>query len=391
MNDEHLRNFLNNTLKEIMSVVSAECGSLFLFDCQSKELVLNSFCNSDNLHLQGLRRRIGEGISGKVVDIKEPILVKNIDEDSRFRRNGFNHYKTKSFISIPLFSTGGVLGLINLADKSSGEPFSEKDLEFAVNLSRYACIIVEHLLHSSKLQKEKETLDKQKLLLEKYASVGKLAAGIVHEINNPLDGIIRYTNILLDQIENNSVRREYLLEAKKGLNRIANITRSLLEFSYQVNSGSLLPKKYTDLHRLIDESLSVLSHKINSNIKIYKRYKENLSRVLDFGLSHIVINIIKNAFDAMPDGGSLEISTDVKDSKVEISFKDTGIGVSPEVKERIFEPFFTTKAIDKGTGLGLAICNEIINKYEGGIEIKSVPGAGSTFTVIIPKKYLENA
>ena len=391
MNDEHLRNFLNSALKEIMSVVSAECGSLFLFDCQSKELVLNSFYNSNNLRLQGLRRRIGEGICGKVVDIKEPILVKNIDEDSRFRRNGFNHYKTKSFISIPLFTAGGVLGLINLADKSSGEPFSEKDLEFAVNLSRYGCIIVEHLLHSSKLQQEKETLDKQKLLLEKYASVGKLAAGIVHEINNPLDGIIRYTNILLDQIENNSVRREYLLEAKKGLNRIANITRSLLEFSHQVNSDSLLPKKYTDLHTLIDESLSVLASKINGNIQIYKRYKENLSKVLDFGLSHIVINIIKNAFDAMPDGGILEISTDVKDSRVEISFKDTGTGMPPEVKERIFEPFFTTKSVDKGTGLGLTISNEIINKYEGRIEIKSAPGVGSTFTVIIPKKYLENA
>ena len=79
MNDEHLRNFLNSALKEIMSVVSAECGSLFLFDCQTKELVLNSFYNSNSLRLQGLRRRIGEGICGKVVDIKEPILVKNID------------------------------------------------------------------------------------------------------------------------------------------------------------------------------------------------------------------------------------------------------------------------------------------------------------------------
>jgi signal transduction histidine kinase len=362
-----------------------------LFDCQSKELVLNSFYNSVNLNLAGIRRRIGEGVSGKVMDIKEPILVKNIDEDSRFRHNGFNHYKTKSFISIPLFTAGGVLGLINLADKSSGEPFSEKDLEFAVNLSRYSCIIVDHLLHSSKLQQEKETLDKQKLLLEKYASVGKLAAGIVHEINNPLDGVIRYTNILLDQIENNSVRREYLLEAKKGLNRIANITRSLLEFSHQVNSDSLLPKKYTDLHCLIDDSLSVLASKINGNIQIYKRYKENLSKVLDFGLSHIVINIINNAFDAMPDGGILEISTDVKDSRVEISFKDTGTGMPPEVEKRIFEPFFTTKNVDKGTGLGLAICNEIIDKYEGRIEIKSAPEVGSTFTVIIPKKYLENA
>ena len=390
-NDEYLKNFLHSTLKEIMSVVNAECGSLFLFDNQNRELVLDSFYNSVNLSLTGIRQRIGEGVSGKVMDIREPILVKNIDEDSRFRRNGFNHYKTKSFISIPLFTCEGVLGLINLADKTSGESFSEKDLEFAVNLSRYSCIIVEYLLHSSKLAQEKEALSKQKLLLEKYASVGKLAAGVVHEINNPLDGVIRYTNILLDQIENNSIRREYLLEVKKGLNRIANITKSLLEFSHHANSRTSQSRKYIDLHQLINESLDVFCNKLSNDIKIEKRYGENLSRIMDFGLSSVVINIIKNALDAMPQGGRLEVSTGLKDSMVEIIFKDTGAGIPSEIKKRIFEPFFTTKSIGNGTGLGLAISKEIISKYEGSIKVESIPGAGSTFMILIPGKYLENA
>jgi signal transduction histidine kinase len=112
---------------------------------------------------------------------------------------------------------------------------------------------------------------------------------------------------------------------------------------------------------------------------------------MDLGISHIVVNIIKNAFDAMPDGGILEISTEMRDSLLEINFKDTGIGIPAEIKEHVFEPFFTTKSIDKGTGLGLAISKEIINKYEGSIEAQSLPGEGSTFTVSIPKKYLENA
>lgn len=90
-------------------------------------------------------------------------------------------------------------------------------------------------------------------------------------------------------------------------------------------------------------------------------------------------------------GGVLEIATAIKDSSLEITFNDTGLGMPVDVKERIFEPFFTTKSIDKGTGLGLAICNEIVHKYEGRIEVESFPGKGSTFTVIIPKKHLENA
>ena len=390
--DNFLKNFLNSTLKDLMAVVGAECGSLFLFDYQSNELVLDAFHNSASLRLGGLRQKIGQGISGKVIDIRVPILVKDIDSDTRFRRNGFNHYKTKSFISLPLFTSRGIIvGLINLADKSSGECFSEKDLEVAISLSRYACIIVDHFLYSAQLEHEQEKLHKQKSFLEKYASVGKLAAGIVHEINNPLDGIIRYTNILLAQIEDNSIGREYLLEVRKGLNRIAGITRSLLEFSHQVNSASSQVKKYVDVHKLIDDSLDLLSNKLNANIQIARNYKDNLPKILDLGLAQVVVNMIKNALDAIASGGRLEIATGIEDSVVKISFKDTGSGITDEIKDRIFEPFFTTKSMDKGTGLGLAICHEIIHRYDGKIEWESTLGKGSTFTVLIPKKHLEHA
>jgi len=384
-----LKSFLNGTLKEIMSVINAECGSLFLFDPDQKELVLDSFYNSGTIHLEGLKQKIGEGISGKVVNIRTPILVKDISKDSRFRRNGFTHYRTNSFISIPLNTSSGLLGVMNLTDKSSGEAFCEKDLEFAVAISKYACLIIENFNICGELREEKETLHKQKSLLEQYASVGKLAAGVVHEINNPLDGVIRYTNILLDQLKDNSIAREYLLEVKKGLHRIANITKSLLEFSHQINSTKA--KKYVDLHQLIDESLDILREKRNGNIRLNKKYSANLLRVLDHGLSHIFVNIIKNAFDAMPTGGELEVTTDLKDNVIEICFTDSGLGIPPDIRERIFDPFFTTKSIDKGTGLGLAICNEIISKYEGRIDVQSSPGKGSAFTILIPRKYLENA
>ncbi len=374
-----LRNLLNNTLKEMMSVVGAECGSLFLFNSNSRELVLNSFYNSGNLNLQGLRQKVGDGISGKVIDMQTPILVKDISTDSRFNRNGFNHYRTNSFISIPLLSQRGILGLINLADKSSGEPFSEKDLEFAVVLSKYVCLAIENLETSVGVE------------LEKYASVGKLAVGIVHEINNPLDGVIRYTNILLEQMSEDSVSKEYLLEIKKGLNRITNITKSLLQFSYQVGANSSQVEKYVDINMLIEEALDTMEDRLNGKIMVNKRYKERLPRILDFGLAHIVTNIIKNALDAMSDsGGTLDISTDVKDSSVRIIFQDTGPGISAEIRDRIFEPFFSTKSIDKGAGLGLSICKEIINRYDGNIEVNSSPGKGAAFNILIPKRYLEN-
>lgn len=384
-----LRDFLNKALNEMMLVLGAECGSLFLFDYENDDLVLDSLYNSCQLpSVKGLRIRKGKGICGKVADMEVPVLVRDIDSDPRFRKNGFSHYQTKSFISIPLFSSEGkrLVGIINIADKSNKEPFSLKDFDFAVSLSRYVCLNIDSIINHKELEKDKHSSDKQKVELEKYASVGKLATGVVHEINNPLDGILRYTNMLFVQLEDNPIAREYLLEMKKGLNRIGGITKSLLEFSYMVNSNSskMKFKKNVDINEIIDESLDMLSNKIPCNIQIEKKYREQLPNVLDLGLSHVFMNLIKNALDAMPDGGRLEISTDMKDSMIEISFKDTGHGIARDIKDEIFEPFFTTKSIDKGNGLGLAICREIIRKYGGRIDVQSSEGRGSNFTISIP-------
>jgi signal transduction histidine kinase len=384
--------FFNSALKEIMSACKAECGSLFLFDSDNKELILESLYNSVNINdIKGLKQRIGEGIAGKVVDIKNAVLVKDIDQDVRFRRNGFNHYRTKSFMSVPLFSPKGLIGVINIADKKNGQPFDESELSVANSICKYACLAVDRLITYASLKQEKEISDRKNLLLEKYASVGKLAGGIVHEINNPLDGVIRYTNLLLEQPENSTVTHEYLTEIKKGLTRIANITKSLLDFSYQINNQHSQGKKYVQINAVIDESLGYISEKSCERIRVVKKYKADLPRILDFGLSHLFVNIIKNAFDAMGESGILTVTTCLQDSVVGISFQDTGPGIPEEIKENIFEPFFTTKNMGKGTGLGLAICHEIINKYSGGIKVESAIGKGSSFNVLIPKKYLENA
>ncbi len=387
-----LRILLNNTLKEIMSLINAETGSFMLFDPKSNELVMDSFYNSHEQYLEGLRKKIGEGVSGKVIDIRKPVLVKDICSDGRFKCNGFSHYSTNSFISIPLFnSQGGLLGIVNIADKASRESFTEKDLETAQTLCKYACITVDNLLHLERLRQERELLYKQKADLEKYASVGKIAAGVIHEINSPLDGVIRFTNILLNQSEDNSIVREYLLEIKSGLERITHITKSLLIFSYHTNSASLLQmKKYVSLNKLLDDTLEMFSERFNHTITVKRNFREPVPRVLDLGLQYIFTNIIKNALDAMQDTGTLTVTTDILDALIEIRISDTGTGMPPEITSRIFEPFFTTKTIDKGTGLGLAICREIINKYEGTISVESTEDAGSTFIIHIPSKHFEN-
>lgn len=387
-----INNYLQSVLKDIMSILRAECGSIFIFDNERKELILNAFYNSHQLNIAQLRQKIGEGISGKVADTKKPVLVKDIDFDDRFQHNGFTHYRTNSFMSIPLLSPRGLLGILNISDKTNREPFSDKDFAFVVMLCRYACIIADNLASCERLTQEKEVFNGEKQLLEKYATVGKLAAGIVHEVNNPLDGIIRYTNLLLTKINLDEVAHEYLMEIKKGLNRIAKTTKSLLAFSHQVNCESAKNKSFVSINDLVNDSLDVFKNKIAlHNIEINTTLNNGLGRIADLGISHVCINIIKNALDAMPEGGKLEISSGLDSGAVFIKFKDSGRGIPEEIKARIFEPFFTTKSIINGTGLGLAISHEIIAKYGGKIELQSSIGKGTEFTVLLPKENLENA
>jgi len=337
------KSFLNGTLKEMMAKLKAECGSLFLFDPQTKELVLNYSYNPQ----------------------------------PRPNRRG-------SFMSIPLFVSGSPLGIINIGDKSNKEQFSEKDLAFAVTLAKYSCRIIENLLDSAKIRKENEELSKEKSLLEKYASVGKMASGIVHEIANPLDGIIRFANMLSVQMELDPRASGYLSGIKTGLNRIRDITLTLINFGCQFRAAPGQEQGDTDVNKILDDSLAIFQHRISGQIRVIKKLRRNLPPVEAQELQQVFINLIKNALDAMSGSGELRIQTALRQNNLVISIKDNGNGIPLEVREHIFEPFFTTKGVEKGAGLGLSICKEIINGYHGHITVRSKPGKGTEFSVLIP-------
>lgn len=386
---ELLRTFLNATLKELMKKLSAQRGSLFLFDSETEELVLDSFYNPHlNVAMRGLRKKRGQDICGKVITEKIPVLVKDINSDFRFKTNGYSHYSTGSFISIPLYLNSNPVGLINICDKSTSELFSERDLAFANCLCRYALVIIEQQMEFSRIRQLNQTNNLNRSVLQKYASVGKMASEIVHSINNPLDGVMRFANMLHMQLQDQPHARDYLSDIKKGLLRIHNITNSLLKFGSQVSFAKSYHVHDVDLNNVLDDSIEVFSARINKDVTINKDYAKGLPRIKDLGLGHVFTNIIKNALDAMPDGGVLSISTHAGRAGIQAVIKDTGKGISFAIREHLFEPFFTTKKAVDGAGLGLSICKEIVQRYEGKIEIDSFPGKGSAFIITLPYKTL---
>jgi two-component system NtrC family sensor kinase len=225
---------------------------------------------------------------------------------------------------------------------------------------------------------------------EKQASMGRLAAGVAHEINNPLTGVLTFTRILLRSKDLGEKNLSYLQKIAESTVRVKNIVKGLLDFSRQ----TALDREPTDINRLIRGVISAMENQaLVKGVSIEFNAGENLPMLtMDRNqMQSVLINLIINALDAMEQGGTIAISTGISLSAsdtgkrgVEITVTDNGCGIPTEDLDKLFEPFFTTKEVGKGTGLGLAVSYGIVQRHGGTIRVQSEVGRGSTFTVWLP-------
>jgi two-component system NtrC family sensor kinase len=226
---------------------------------------------------------------------------------------------------------------------------------------------------------------------EKLAAVGKLAAGVVHEINNPLATISACAEALESRLDDGAFDsspeiddlREYLGLIRSEAFRCKSITNGLLDFS-RTRTGERIP---IDIAEVIGAAARLVAHqKRGSRVDIVMEVETNLMPVIgDAGqLQQAIIALSTNAIDAMPDGGTLTLGASRADGYIHLSVGDTGVGIAPEHLTKIFDPFFTTKEVGSGTGLGLAVCYGIVTEHGGRLDVHSVPGAGTTFTISLP-------
>jgi two-component system NtrC family sensor kinase len=226
---------------------------------------------------------------------------------------------------------------------------------------------------------------------EKLAAVGRLAAGVVHEINNPLATIAACAESLEKRIEEGAFNdspdaedlREYLGLIRDEAFRCKTITNGLLDFS-RLRAGQRVP---VDMTEIIKDTARLVTHQQRGDdIQIVIEAAAGLPSVAgDVGqLQQAVVALATNAIDAMPEGGTLTLSASRSDARILVQVKDTGIGIAPENMTKIFDPFFTTKDVGRGTGLGLAVCYGILSDHGGRLDVRSTVGAGTTFTITLP-------
>jgi PAS domain S-box-containing protein len=230
---------------------------------------------------------------------------------------------------------------------------------------------------------------------EKLASVGQLAAGVAHEVNNPLAGILVYIKLLLKRYKQKKLQTEetetQLEKIGRETERCSRIIKNLLDFSRQTE----VKLRPVNINKVIEATFSIIGHQISlENVTTEMELSTSLPSILvDFDqIQQALMNIMLNATQAMPNGGDLTITTSVAKrvkigrsirDAVRIDVSDTGVGIPKENLGKLFTPFFTTKEKGKGVGLGLSVVHGIIERHHGKIEIKSNPGAGTTFSIYL--------
>ena len=247
------------------------------------------------------------------------------------------------------------------------------------------CILTD-ITERKRAEEEMRQLEQKAQIASRLASVGEMSAGVAHEINNPLTGVIGYAQLLLDREDIPSDIRSDLAAINECAQRVAGIVHRLLAFSRQTKPE----RKLVDINELIESTLVLrVYHLTANNIKVTTRLALDLPEIVaDPGqLQQVFLNLIVNAETEMKlahDKGRLTITTEKSDNTIKICFKDNGLGIKPELMNRIFDPFFTTREVGQGTGLGLSLCYGIVAEHKGKIYAESKPGKGATFVVELP-------
>lgn len=388
--ERNLEKLISLIIQNAIDLLRAERSTILLLDKEKNELY--SFVGV-GLKKQEIRFPIYKGIAGEVVRTGKVLLINDPYQNSLFnpeidQQTGFI---TRNILSVPLKNyTGETIGVFQVLNKISGN-FDQQDENYALAFASIAAVAIENaqLIEQHKKQIEqlekayKELKEAQETLIrqEKFAILGRLAAGISHEIKNQLSVVMAVEAIKKILPENPKVQlyTDLIIEAR---NRIVNMLDELRDFSKRKE----YEKSNIDLIALIKNTISICQFdKDLEKMKLVFSQKDNEPAIVNANpdkIQQVLINLLRNAAHASESKSKIEISLELKNDKWVISVRDYGSGIPEEIQSKIWEPFFTTKA--SGTGLGLDICKKIIENHDGKIWFESQPGVGTTFYIELP-------
>ncbi len=376
-----------------------------LIEGPEKNITINGIGgNAAELVQQGLNlldEASRDGIVMRVVATGQNILVNDVSQSPFFRP--ISDWDARSEMCVALKDGDQIIGMINVESQKKNA-FSKNDF---IVLEALAGILSSVMSSAGQYQKLQATVNQLQAAREelqervvaqhmaesrlvqaaKLAAVGEMAAGIAHELNNPLTTVSGFTELVLEELSEGTGIRNDLELVLREAQRARGVVRRLLDFARQSENARVR----SDLNEIIGDVLALVNHLLRtSGIQLFTDLSEGMPWItVDRNqIKQVILNLIYNALHAMPTGGEMHLMTSLRlrdqHEWLTMSLTDTGTGISPENLGRVFEPFFTTRSKDGGTGLGLSVTYGIIEDHGGLIEVESQVGKGSTFTVWLP-------
>jgi two-component system NtrC family sensor kinase len=401
--DLDLNTLLKRVAQRARDLVGARGAELGLYN-EAEQVVEIVVSETPWENVQGVKIPIMAGVAGQIAAFGEPLVVDNYDRwPGRLHPERFTPYHTVA--GVPLKFKGQVIGTLTVLDDRPEKSFVASDVQLLELLAPQAAISI----RNARLYQELERRIQAQLLAEsrlirsaRLAAVGEMAAGVAHELNNPLTSVTGFVELTLNELPMDSPLRSDLELVLQEAHRARGVVRRLLDFSRPVEDQRI----QANVNELINQVLPLFQHLARtSGISLVPDLSLDLPWIsIDSNqIKQVLINLIHNAIQAMPQGGCLTIcstreqrqaservapsDTDESpagDDWVCIRITDTGVGIQADILERIFEPFFSTRPAGKGTGLGLSVSYGIIASHDGWIEVDSLPGQGSSFRIFLP-------
>ena len=327
------------------------------------------------------------GILAQTVLEGRVFLIKEAQKDPRTNKDLVKQLGIDSFASVPIFAKDKVIGVISVDNYFDRRPINEEDIQILSMLARQAGLAIENArLYEYIEQTNQELKSAQERLLEseKLMALGEMAAGMAHEIRNPLVSIGGFVRRLFKKFQGDSQVQTYFQVIINEVERLEKTLNEILDFS-QDTQGRF---KEEDLNQIVEGALDLIHRELDENRIVVQKELNPMPRVYCDGrqIRHVFYNLFLNALQAMPHGGVLAIRTELSKGSdpgwATAEIRDTGGGIPPELLHNIFNPFFTTKA--SGSGLGLSIVHKIVTRHYGNVEIDNRPGEGVSFFIKLP-------
>jgi signal transduction histidine kinase len=364
-----LEKLLGLILDAAVKSTDADRGTVYLVDSIKQELWSKVFGGENMVEI---RLPIGKGIAGAVAQLGETINIPDAYSDPRFnpdvdKRSG---YRTRNILCMPMKNKDGtIIGVFQLLNKKNG-PFMPDDEHFIDAFSAHASVAIENA-----------RLAQEMVANERLSAVGRMASTIIHDIKNPM-GTLRVYAQVMKKKSGNEEAAKLADEMIHQVDRFVNMTQEILDFTRGVSSTNIQEMDFGEIMGAVLDFIEKDLSKNNVQLIRGTQFQGPIKMDQD-KMVRVFYNIASNARDAMPQGGSLTVTTERSNGFVKIEFKDSGTGMPEEVRKRIFEPFMTYGK-KHGTGLGMAIVKKVIDDHQGKIEIDSEMGKGTTIRILLP-------